>query len=71
MNMRQGVRSHEVVISRVELDEMIDSLKRSANAVDACADWCQKFAKQAEKTFEDEKNSLQATRATLERFRRA
>ena len=69
--MRQGVRSHEVVISRVELDEMIDCLKRSANAADACADWCQTFAKQAAKTFEDEKNALLATKSALERFRRA
>ena len=56
MDMRQGARSHEVVISRVELDEMIDGLNRSSNATSACAEWCQTFARQAAKTFEDGKN---------------
>ena len=71
MNMRQGVRSHEVVISRVELDEMIDGLSRSSNATAALADRCQTFATTAAKTFEDQKNLMIATNSGLERLRRA
>ena len=71
LDIKQGPRAHEVIISRIELDEMIDGLNRAVNATAACGEWCQMFAKQAAKAFEDEKNALQATRATLERFRRA
>ena len=69
--MREGPRAHEVVISRIELDEMIDGLTRAANSTSACADWCRNFATHAGQAFEDEKRSLEATKATLERFRRA
>ena len=71
MNLKQGARAHEVVISRIELDEIIDGLNRAVRATDECAERCRSFATKAQQAFEDEKNALQATRALLERSRRA
>ena len=67
----RAARDHEVVISRVELDEICDNLSRAASATHAAAEWCHQFATHASKTFDDEKRALESCRATLERFRRA
>ena len=64
-------RSHEVTISRIELDEMIDGLGRAITASTSCAEWVRRWAQQAGQALSDETAALAACKATMERFRRA
>ena len=58
-------------ILRVELDEIIDSIDRATKTSSALGDLCVRWAEHAAKPFRDEQNALRATKAALERFRRA
>ena len=66
-----AARSHEVTISRIELDEMIDDLSRAITATKSCAEWVRRWANQAGQAFDDERAALEACKGAMERFRRA
>ena len=55
-----AARSHEVTISRIELDEMIDGLSRAITATKSCAEWVRRWATQAGQAFDDERAALEA-----------
>ena len=69
--IRAGPRDHEVVIGRVELDQIMDSLVRASNAANACVKFMKNFAKAAEESFEAEREIWNASREALQRFSRA
>jgi hypothetical protein len=64
---RPAPRPNEVVISKIELGELIDGVLRAAVAADHCASFCNK----AEKAFKDEAAAMFACKHGLERFRRS
>ena len=63
---QQQPRPHEVVISRIELDEIIDGVSRSVRSIEHCADFCKK----AMQVYSDEAGTLKACQYQLERLRR-
>ena len=65
--IRPGTRPHEIIISRVELDEIIDSLNRSTSATEGIM----AMLTNAHNHFERERNALQGTRSVIERMRPA
>ena len=69
--IRAGPRDHEVIIGRVELDQIMDSLTRASNGANACVKWMKNFSKAAEESFESEREIWNASRDALQRFTRA
>ena len=64
-------RRHEVTISRIELDEMIDYMDRVITERKNCSHLFRQWASQAGETFDNETQALETCKATMERFRRA
>ena len=69
--IRAGPQDHEIIIGRVELDQIMDSLTRASNASNACVKWMKNFSKAAEESFESEREIWNASRDALQRFTRA
>ena len=69
--IRAGPQDHEIIIGRVELDQIMDSLTRASNGANACAKWMKNFCKAAEVSFESEREILNSCRDALQRFTRA
>lgn len=66
-NPGTAARGDSVNISRVELDEIIDSIQRSIHSTQNLSQLCQRLAR----NYDDECAALTAVRHSLERHRRA
>ena len=69
--IKAAERDSEVVIGRVELDQINDSLVRASNAAIACVQFMKRFASAAEDTFKAESDIWNASREAVQRFSRA
>ena len=65
--MTRAPNSNEVIISRTELDTLIDSHERSLNSIRAIS----RIMKGALEQFEKEKDTIKQCKFALERYRRA
>ena len=69
--IRSGPREHEVIIGRVELDQIGDCIQRAADGTSTCVKLIREFCKAAEASFEAERHCLNSSRDALQRFTRA
>ena len=69
--IKSGPREHEVLIGRVELDQIGDCLLRAAVGASTCVKCIREFCKAAEESFETERQVLNSSREALQRFTRA
>ena len=69
--IKAGPREHEVLIGRVELDQIGDCLLRAAVGASTCVKCIREFCKAAEESFETERQILNSSREALQRFTRA
>ena len=67
MEVREGMRRHEVFISRVELGEQIDPIQRGITALEPLSE----LLTLARDAFLLKKAALASTKAVLERVSRA
>ena len=69
--IRSGPREHEVIIGRVELDQIGDCIQRASDGTSTCVKLIREFCKAAEASFEAERHCLNSSREALQRFARA